>query len=159
MKYLKRYESLKKRLKKHFDDFDKRSKEAEPVTITTAKGKEITYNPVGREILNDTNINKYIVLNKYPFHMDDVKFEDRSILTKFIKNNVGQIIKATLAGGESHYDIKYNNVPRNLQLYFTVRSYDINNHMYLISIDENFDFISDNYKDCLTYIAANKYNL
>jgi len=162
MKYLENFESLsdrllKKQLDRHLDNFNKEKNKQKPVSIkSTITGKDIIYNPFNREILNDDNVSKYVVLKDYPFDIDQVELNDRAALTSFICNSIGQIIKASLGGGLAYYDIKYYNVPENLNKYFTPRHYD-NDGYYLIASD--FDFISDNYGECETFITANKYNI
>lgn len=162
MIYLKKFEGLfssKKDLKKEWDDFEENKKKHKPVTITTAEGNEIIYNPFDREILNDNNVGKYVVLNEYPFNTNGSSgssgIRDRNDLIQFIKTNVGKISRANLGGGQAHYEIKYENVPINLEEYFSYR-YNSTNR-YLISTE--FAFISDKYDDCVIYITSNKYNL
>jgi hypothetical protein len=158
MKYLKTSEGYKRNFKKYDSEFDKRKSEAETITINI-NGKEIVYNPVDREILNDKNVGKYVVLKDYPFvvsasYLSNIIDE----LISYIKTNIGKIIISKLAGGATHYDIKYDNIPEHLKHAFTQRSYDLN-LCYLICTFDNIDFISDNYDDCLTFITSKKYNL
>jgi hypothetical protein len=160
MKHIKTFETLfRKKIdsKKEWEDFEKRKANTPPMSIVI-NGKEIIYNPVGREILNDDNVGKFVVLNDYPFDINDVKLKYRNDLIAFVKSNIGKIIKSTLGGGNAHYDIEYENIPTHLQNTFTTRYYDLNPY-YLISSEETIDYISDNYNDCLTYISAKKYNL
>ena len=132
---------LKKRLDKHIDYFDKEKNKQEPVSIKSAiTGKDIIYNPFNREILNDDNVNKYVVLKDYPFDMDAVELEDRDALTSFIRNSIGQIVRASLGGGLAYYDIKYYDVPEYLNEYFTPRHYDYDDGYYLITNDFDFDY-------------------
>lgn len=159
MKHIKLFQNwFKKDLKRRFDHFNDQKNKATPITISI-KGKEIIYNPVDREILNDDNVGKYVVLNVYPFEINEVKIKDRENLLYFISNNIGKITCAKLGGGEAYYDAKYDNVTNNLQPYFTQRPYDLEN-AYLIFTDNSVDnYISDNYDDCLSYISSRKYNL
>jgi hypothetical protein len=124
--------------------------------ISKITGKEIIYNPFDREILNDDNIGKFVVLNNYTFDIIEVEIKYREELINFINNNVGKITMAKLSGGEAFYDIQYDNIPNNLQEYFTPRTYD-DNCRYLIT--NKCDFISNNYETCNTYIISKKYNI
>jgi hypothetical protein len=163
MKYLQTFENLlneelsnrtKRLLKRQWNNFESDKKKHDPVSVTI-NGKEIIYNPFDREILNDNNIGKYVVLNEYTFNIDNVNIEKREKLINFIRNSVGRIIMAKLGGGQAFYDIEYENVPKDLIVYFTLR---YNNKKFCL-VNTEFDFISDNYEDCLVYISSNKYNL
>jgi len=155
---LKIYSEKKINSKDEFEKFQKEKNKHNPVSIiSNITGKEIIYNTFDREILNDDNVGKYVVVNNYT-NINGVMSEDRKPLISFVENNIGTITKVSLGGGEAYYDIKYSNIPPELQAYFTQRFYD-NNPKYLICVESDTMFISDNYNDCLTYISSKKYNL
>jgi hypothetical protein len=73
-----------------------------------------------------------------------------TVSMEFVKNNIGKIIYYNF-NRDFQYDIKYENVPEKLSIYFF-------NDIRHISEDEII-YWSNNKKDCEIFLAAKKYNL
>jgi hypothetical protein len=112
---------------------------------------------------NEKNIGKFVIVNSNERYTRSgssgtVGIVDNEIYN-FLQKNIGEITMAwaSKSGCGISYMVKYDNIPNNLQTWFTQNPSDMTPR-YLVCMDQNIEFIGT-YDECDFYIEAKKYNL
>ena len=101
----------------------------------------------------EKNIGKFVIVGDY----SSTTSTDSKDLYRFLQSNVGEITLASKSGYGISYMVKYDNIPPDLQHWFSQNPVDYIPR-YLVCMDQHLEFIGS-YEECKTYIDAKTYNL